>query len=137
MLEFDVPVRNIHGSVQAYGLRFFSSQGTIGYIGDTRFFDGLIDAYQGTEILIINAVIENQMSGVDHLCVEDTIRLINGVSPKLAVLTHFGTSMINAQPEIVAEKIARVTQINTVASVDKMVVGIGEEMGVLFPVVSG
>ncbi|MDI6781361.1 MAG: MBL fold metallo-hydrolase [bacterium] len=133
LLEFDIPVRNIHGNVQAYGMRFFPSErtkSTIGYIGDTRFFEGLINDYQGVKLLIVNAVIENQMPGVDHLCVEDVIRLIKGVSPKLAILTHFGLSMINAQPEVMAEKIAQSTGIDTVASVDGMVVGIGERFAV-------
>lgn len=123
-LEFDIPIKNIHGNIQAYGMRFFSSEGTIGYIGDTRFFEGLINAYQGVELLIVNAVIEDQMPDVDHLCVEDVITLIKGVSPKLAILTHFGMSMINAHPEIMAEKIARATQIDTIASMDGMMVQI-------------
>ncbi len=128
-LEFDVPARNIHGNVQAYGIRFFSSEGTIGYIGDTRFFEGLINAYQGVELLIVNTVTENPMPGVDHLCVEDAITLIKGVSPKLAILTHFGMSMIDAQPEIMAEKIAQATQIHTVASMDGMNVQIKSVSG--------
>ncbi len=130
LLEFDVPVRNIHGNVQAYGMRFFASEGTIGYIGDTGFFEGLINAYQGVELLVVNAVIENQMPGVDHLCVEDAIRLIKGVSPKMAVLTHFGMSMINAQPEIMAGEITQVTGINTVASVDGMTIKIGKQLAI-------
>ncbi|MFH1860103.1 MAG: MBL fold metallo-hydrolase [bacterium] len=119
-LEFDVPVRNVHGSVQAYGIRFFSSEGTIGYIGDTRFFEGLIDAYQGVELLIVNAVVEHPLPGVDHICVKDAITLIKGISPKLAILTHFGLSMIDAQPDIIAEKITRDIQINTIAAKDGM-----------------
>lgn len=121
-LEFDVPVKNLHGNVQAYGMRFFSSEGTIGYIGDTRFFDGLINAYQGVKLLIINTVTENQMSGVDHICAKDAITLIKGVSPEIAILTHFGTSMINACPETMAEKISKATGINTVAGRDDMVI---------------
>ena len=126
-LEFDVPVRNVHGSVQAYGMRFFSSEGTIGYIGDTRFFEGLIDAYKRVEILIVNAVVEHQMPGVDHICVKDAITLIKGVSPKLAILTHFGLSMINAQPDIIAEKIAKDIQINTIAAKDGMEIQIEKD----------
>ncbi|MFH1896749.1 MAG: MBL fold metallo-hydrolase [Candidatus Desantisbacteria bacterium] len=121
-LEFDVPVKNIHGICQTYGMRFFSSEGTIGYIGDTRSFDGLINAYQGVTILIINTVTEHKMPDIYHMCVEDAITLIKGVSPELAILTHFGTSMINAHPDAMAEKISEATGINTIAGRDGMVV---------------
>ncbi|MBI4752884.1 hypothetical protein HY793_00720 [Candidatus Desantisbacteria bacterium] len=115
-------MKNIHGSVQTYGMRFFSSEGTIGYVGDTRFFQELINAYQGVKLLIINTVTENKMPDIYHMCVEDAIMLINGVSPELAILTHFGTSMIDAHPDAMAEKISEATGINTVAGRDGMVV---------------
>jgi phosphoribosyl 1,2-cyclic phosphodiesterase len=122
-LEFDVPVKHIHGNVETYGMRFITPDGVISYIADTRFFDKLKYVYHA-DILIMNVVLKNRIYYVDHLCVDDAIVLIRAISPSLAVLTHFGLSMLKANPQIIAEKITDITGIRTIAAFDGMMLDI-------------
>jgi ribonuclease BN (tRNA processing enzyme) len=130
-ISFTTPVRHIH-PVETYGMVFKSGNRTFSYIVDSRYFDGLCQAYGG-ELLIINVVfLEPRLpaetkSGadysklpVDHLSVPDAERIIATLKPKVAILTHFGMSIWRAKPWEIAEKLTQKTGVKVIAARDGM-----------------
>jgi len=130
-ISFTTPVRHIH-PVETYGMVFKSGNRTFSYIADTRYFDGLCQAYGG-ELLIINVVfLEPRLpaeikSGtdysnlpVDHLSVPDAERIITALKPKVAILTHFGMSVWRAKPWEIAERLSQKTGVRVLAARDGM-----------------
>ena len=130
-ISFTTPVRHIH-PVETYGLVFKSGNRTFSYIVDTRYFDGLCQAYGG-ELVIINVVfLEPRLpaeikSGtdysnlpVDHLSVPDAERIIATLKPKVAILTHFGMSVWRAKPWEIAKRLSQKTGVRVLAARDGM-----------------
>jgi ribonuclease BN (tRNA processing enzyme) len=130
-ISFTTPVRHIH-PVETYGMVFKSGNRTFSYIADTRYFDGLCQAYGG-ELLIINVVFlqprlpAETKSGtdynnlpVDHLSVPDAERIIATLKPKIAILTHFGMSVWRAKPWEIAEQLSQKTGVRVIAARDGM-----------------
>ena len=130
-ISFTTPVRHIH-PVETYGMVFKSGNRTFSYIVDTRYFDGLCQAYGG-ELLIINVVFlqprlpAETKSGtdysnlpVDHLSVPDAERIIATLKPKIAILTHFGMSVWRAKPWEIAEQLSQKTGVRVIAARDGM-----------------
>jgi len=118
------PVRHVHGSVETYGLNFFTSKCAVSYLSDTRFFSALTEHYRG-DVLILN-VVRLEPSDLDHLSAEDARKIIATVRPKLAVLTHFGMTMIKAKPWEVASRIEEETGVETIAARDGMTLKLDE-----------
>jgi len=130
-ISFTTPVRHIH-PVETYGMVFKSGNRTFSYIVDSRYFDGLCQAYGG-ELLIINVVFlqprlpAETKSGadynklpVDHLSVPDAERIIATLKPKVAILTHFGMSVWRAKPWEIAEQLTQKTGVRVIAARDGM-----------------
>jgi ribonuclease BN (tRNA processing enzyme) len=130
-ISFTTPVRHIH-PVETYGMVFKSGNRTFSYIADSRYFDGLCQAYGG-ELLIINVVfLEPRIPGenkprtdysnlpVDHLSVPDAERIIATLKPKVAILTHFGMSVWRAKPWEIAERLSQKTGVRVIAARDGM-----------------
>lgn len=114
-VAFSCPVRHRHRG-EVYGFRFTLPGLTLAYIADTAFFSELAEHYQ-SDVMIIN-VVRDKPSGLDHLHVPDAEWLIRTVQPRLAILTHFGMTMIQARPWRIAAELAARTGINVVAASD-------------------
>jgi ribonuclease BN (tRNA processing enzyme) len=130
-ISFTTPVRHVH-PVETYGMVFKSGNRTFSYIADSRYFDGLCQAYGG-ELLVINVVFlqprlpAETKSGtdystlpVDHLSVPDAERIIATLKPKIAILTHFGMSVWRAKPWEIAEQLTQKTGVRVIAARDGM-----------------
>lgn len=125
-VKFTTPVRHIHG-VETYGINFVDKNTSLSYITDTRYFEALSDHYKG-DILIIN-VVRLKPSHYDHLCLEDAKNIIKAVKPKLAILTHFGMTMIRARPWELAEKLSSELGIKVIAASDGMNLDLSSILG--------
>jgi len=117
-ITFSTPVRHIH-SVETYGLKFKLAGCNISYIADSHYFEGLCENYQD-EVVIINMVLMQSRSFIDHLSVDDVAELVSCIKPKLAVLTHFGMGVWKAHPREIAKKLTEKTGINVLAAYDGM-----------------
>jgi phosphoribosyl 1,2-cyclic phosphodiesterase len=119
-VTFTTPVRHIHG-VETYGLIFHLNV-TIGLISDTRFFDELPDIYH-TDYLIVNVLrtqpIEKDRP-LDHLSLDDFASIISKARPKVAIMTHFGLTMIKGKPWLLAEELKKKTGVEVIAAYDGM-----------------
>ncbi len=116
-LVFSTPIRHQHRG-ETYGFLFKTEKLKIAYIADTQYFEGLAEAYPA-DVAIFN-VIRLDPGPLDHLTVVDVKLLIKKIKPKLAVLSHFGMSIIKAKPWEVAAQVEQETGIQTIAARDGM-----------------
>ena len=119
----ETPLRHFHG-VETYGLRLLLPTGlTISFVTDTRYFPQLEKVYR-THVIVLNVVLYKRTGGhdIDHLCVEDAEKIIRETHPKLSILTHFGTTMLNEKPWKVVKKMANKLKVPVVAAQDGMVI---------------
>lgn len=109
-----------HGDPTGVGFQIDEGKLKISYTADTFNFDGLAEYHQGADILIASVLRPGDKTIRGHMCSKDFADLIKKVKPKLAIMTHFGLKMINANPISEAKKITRKTRIKTLAAFDGM-----------------
>ena len=99
-------VRHHHG-VETYGLHFRYKGATISYLPCGRFFEGLIEDYRAhsPDVLILNVLRYRDSMNVDHVTFDEARAIFAGVRPKVAVMTHFGTRMLERGPEVLARQL--------------------------------
>ncbi len=118
-VRFSTPVRHDH-TAETYGIRFDAAGHTFSYITDTRYFDGLIPAYAGSELVIMNIVLVHRRETIAHLAVPDAENLVRELKPKVAILTHYGMGVWQAHPWEIAEKMSAATGVMVKAGRDGM-----------------
>ena len=144
-LEVSTPKRHVHG-VETYGLNVRvrgegegeekgegeeeegegeeRTKTKISFIADTLYFEGLEDFYDG-EVLVMNVAMFERREGVNHLCVEDARRIVEARRPRVAILTHFGMTMLRNKPWEIARRLSEETGVKVVAARDGMRFGLG------------
>ena len=126
-LEIKTPKRHVHG-VETYGLNIKEKEGTstrVSFISDTLYFSGLENYYDG-QVLVMNVAMYRRREGVEHLCVEDAKRIIAMRRPKVAILTHFGMTMLRNKPWEIAKRISEETGVEVIAARDGMKFDLGQ-----------
>ena len=114
-IALETPLRLRH-PVETYGLRFLGSRYTVSLIACTGYFPELEEAFVG-DLLILNVVYKEPRDAI-HLAIPDARRLITTLRPKLAVLTHFGMTMLRAKPWELADALAQETGVRVLAARD-------------------
>ncbi len=125
-IRLEVPLRLRH-PVETYGLRLIGRRRTVGLISCTGYFPELASAFQA-DVLILNVVFRNPRDET-HLALPDASRLIAAIRPRLAVLTHFGLTMLRARPWELAEALTQETGVRVVAARDRWRLGLDAELG--------
>ena len=117
--KLETPVRHRH-PVETYGLKFFLPYGNISLITDTAFFPELIDYYSGSALLILNVVIFQDLVSkrIYHLNFKQAAELIKNINPKVAILTHFGMTMLQQKPYLLARNLEEKVGIRVIAASD-------------------
>ena len=102
-VEVRASIRHIH-PVETYGLHFRFAGKTVSYLPCTRYFDALIEDYRAhaPDVLVINVLRHSDSLDVDHLTLADAKRVIGGIRPHSAIMTHFGTKMLEHDPRRIA-----------------------------------
>jgi phosphoribosyl 1,2-cyclic phosphodiesterase len=102
-VEVRASLRHVH-PVETYGLHFRYQGTTVSYLPCTRYFDELIADYAAhqPDVLVINVLRYADTLDVDHLTLDDAKRLIAGIKPRAAIMTHFGTKMLERDPRRIA-----------------------------------
>lgn len=122
-IKLSTPIAHDH-PVETYGLKFITSLGVISHIVDSAYFDGLIDAYAKSDLLILHVVRyedkNDREKGILHLTVADAEKIIGEIRPKFAIITHFGMTMIRAKPWEVAKKMTDKIGVPVIAASDGM-----------------
>jgi len=103
-IRFEVPAQNIH-TVETFGLKFFLDDDIVSFISDTKYFDGLIDFYKDSTLIVLNVVFYKKRDEFEHLCLDDAIKIIKAIKPRKAIITHFGMTMLKQKPYLLESKI--------------------------------
>jgi phosphoribosyl 1,2-cyclic phosphodiesterase len=118
-VNFTCPVRHRHRG-EVYGFRFETGTLTLSYIADTAYFPELADYYRA-DAVIFN-VVRYKPSDLDHLHLPEVEGLIRMMKPRLAIMTHFGMTMIKAKPWLLARELSERTGTEVLAASDGMLV---------------
>jgi phosphoribosyl 1,2-cyclic phosphodiesterase len=121
----ETPLRLRH-PVETYGLRLHGRRHSIGLISCTGYFPELEDAFR-TDLLILNVVFREPRDEI-HLALPDARRLVAAIRPRLAVLTHFGLTMLRARPWELAEQLSQETGVRVLAARDRWRLGLDAEL---------
>jgi phosphoribosyl 1,2-cyclic phosphodiesterase len=118
-VEIRTSVRHQHG-VETYGMHFDYAGTRVSYLPCGSFFEGLIEDYRAhaPDVLIVNVLRYRDSLKVDHLMFDEARRVIAGVRPKVAVMTHFGTKMLERRPEVLARELEDELGLRVFAAVD-------------------
>lgn len=123
-IKIETPIKHQHID-ETYGMNFVGRNHQISYIVDTRYFDGLEDYYKG-DVLIIN-VVRKDPGEIYHLSLPDAKKIIQKNKPKLAILTHFGMTLLKAKPWELATKMSEELGIKVIAANDGMQITLSGE----------
>ena len=91
---------------------------SLGYITDTAYVKSLADTFKDATVLIINCKYPDNTAEGDHLDIDAVRKLLTEVSPQLAIITHFGAKMLDADPLAQARTLHRDTGVQVVAGKD-------------------
>jgi phosphoribosyl 1,2-cyclic phosphodiesterase len=122
-------VRHRH-AVETYGLHFVRAGTTVSYLPCGRFFEAQIDDYRSfaPDVLIVNVLFYRETIRADHLTFEDARRLIGEIRPHVAVLTHFGTSMLAQSPRGLALELEDALGLKVYAAADGWTLDLAREL---------
>lgn len=111
-----------HHDSTAVGFKIFCPKLTISYTGDTGVTDELLESLTGSDLLILNVPYPSKKEVSGNLTTDDAIKIVSHVRPKLAILTHFGSEMLKADPLMEAREVQRITGVQTIAAQDGLVI---------------
>lgn len=123
-IGFDTPKQLKHG-VETYGLNIKGKHGAISLITDTDYFPSLASFFTG-DLLIINVVMFEDRSTIEHLSIHEAELIINENKPRLAILTHFGMGMVKAKPWEIADQLSKKLGVHVIAARDGMQIDIDQ-----------
>ena len=111
-----------HFDSNGIGFIFETPKYSIGYTSDTEFTEEIADQYKGCGMLILNCKYPREMQEQGHLNSDDVVKFLQKAKPKLAVITHFGIKMIEANPMYEARDIQRDSKVEVVAANDGLMI---------------
>lgn len=109
---------------ETYGLKFYLPGLVLGFMVDTSYFPGLIDSYRDVDILVMSVLRARPAEGdqIKHLSVAEASLIVKDLKPKRVYLTHFGMTMLQADPRKVAQSMSQETGVEVLAAYDGMTV---------------
>jgi ribonuclease BN (tRNA processing enzyme) len=113
--EIVFPLKHDH-RVETYGFKLMHEKFSLSYITDTKYFPEIIKAYRA-DILILN-LLRLAPSEIDHLSVPDCVEIVKKIKPKVAIITHFGMTVLRAGPWNIARQLKEKTGVTVLAAED-------------------
>ncbi|MCX8161168.1 MAG: MBL fold metallo-hydrolase [Candidatus Saccharicenans sp.] len=112
---------------ETYGLKFYLPGLVLGFMVDTKYFPGLLPSYRDVDILVMNVLRAKEAEGdyLKHLTVTEAREIIKELKPSRVYLTHFGLTMLQADPRQLAEKMSGETGVEVLAAYDGLTVALG------------
>jgi phosphoribosyl 1,2-cyclic phosphodiesterase len=131
-VEIHTSIRHVH-AVETYGVHFRYDARTVSYLPCGRYFEGLAEDYRShrPDVLIINVLRYRDAMDVDHLTFDQAREVIGVIAPRVAVLQHFGTKMLEQNPVRVARELEDDLGIRTIAAYDNMLLDVETEVAAL------
>lgn len=133
-VEIRTSIKHVH-AVETYGMHFRYAHRTVSYLPCGRYFDGLAQDYAAHEpdVLIINVLRYRDSMDVDHMTFDQAREVIATVRPRVAVMQHFGTKMLEQNPERLAREVEDDLGIRVIAAYDNMRLDVETEVAALAP----
>jgi phosphoribosyl 1,2-cyclic phosphodiesterase len=128
-VELRTSMAHVH-AVRTYGLHFAFEDLRVAYLPCGRFFDGLAADYARLrpDVLIVNVLRYRDEMNVDHLTWEDARRIVAEVRPRVAVFQHFGTKMLEADPQRLAQELEDELGLRAIAAYDGLALDLDTEV---------
>ncbi len=104
------------------GFKIITPNFNLVYSSDTGYNPELIKEYEDVDILILNVVKPFDKKDDFNLSSDDAVNIIKRVKPQLAIITHFGKDMVEANPVYQARDISRMTETQVIAAEDGEVI---------------
>ncbi len=106
--------------VEVYALHFACGGTRVSYLPCTRFFPEIADDYRAhaPDVMIMNVLRYRDSMDVDHLTFDDARKLVEAVRPGAAIMSHFGTRMLERDPQRLAYELEDATGVKTFAAYD-------------------
>ncbi len=123
-LKFSTPLLHKHGNAETYGFIFHFNTFPLSWITDTRYFPLLEEVYK-TPVLVVHMV-RLTPAPVDHLTREEVEMLLRKIKPRWAILTHFGMTVIRANPWKIAKEMEEETGTHITVAKDGMELSLEE-----------
>lgn len=111
-----------HSDPDTIGFKFMTPKFALGYSSDTGYMNELIEDFKEVDIMIFNVVNPADKKDKFQLNIEDVIRLLPEIRPKLAILTHFGIKMHEIDFLNEVRKVQKETKIQSIAAKDGMAI---------------
>jgi phosphoribosyl 1,2-cyclic phosphodiesterase len=118
-VELFTSMQHVH-AVQTHGLHFHYDGLRVAYLPCGRYIDELAADYaqRRPDLLIVNVLRYRDEMNVDHLTWPDARRVVAGIRPKVVVLQHFGTKMLEAEPPKLAQQLEDELGLRAIAAYD-------------------
>ena len=122
-------IRHVH-AVETYGLHFNSQQVTVSYLPCGRYFEGLADDYAShhPDVLVINVLRYRDGMDVDHVTFDQAKQLISDIGAPVTVMQHFGTKMLEQNPDRLAREAQEELGLRVIAAHDYMTLDVETEV---------
>lgn len=92
-VKFYISPPHQHHGVETYGYIFEFEKVKAGFWVDGKFDQELLSFYSQSDVLVLNVVLWDRRP-IDHLCLEDAMRIVEQSRAELFILTHFGMSYL-------------------------------------------
>ncbi len=131
-VDVHTSVRHVH-AVETYGLHFRYEGRVLSYLPCGRYFEGLAGDYAAhkPDVLIVNVLRYRDSMDVDHLTFDRARDVLAVVRPRVAVLQHFGTKMLEQNPERLARELEDELGIRVMAANDNMLLDVETEVAAI------
>jgi phosphoribosyl 1,2-cyclic phosphodiesterase len=131
-VEVRTSIRHVH-AVETYGLHFRYEGRVVSYMPCGRAFDGLADDYRAhsPDVLVVNVLRYRDGMDVDHLTFDHAREIIAAIRPRVCVMQHFGTKMLEQSPPRLARELQEQLGIRTIAAHDGMLLDVDTEVDAL------
>lgn len=115
-------IKAFNDKYPAFGLKFITPKFILTYSSLTKYNSELLNEYKDSTILILNASYPLESEKTDLLNLNDIIKILEEIKPKLCILTNFGIKSLNSDPLYESREIQKRTETQVIAAKDGMVI---------------
>ena len=128
-LKVEAALKHEHHGVETYGLIFVGDGRRIGYVTDGRFSEAMLEAYRGCDVLIVNTTFRKPRE-LDHMCLDDAVRIFSETKPKLGIINHFGMEILAMGLDKAASYVEKNSSVKTIAAREFTEIVFGSDISV-------
>lgn len=131
-VEVHTSIKHMH-AVETYGMHFRYQNRTVSYLPCGRYFDGLAQDYAARkpDVLVVNVLRYRDSMDVDHLTFDHAREVLQVIRPRVAVMQHFGTKMLEQNPTRLARELEDSLGMRVIAAYDNMLLDVETEVAAL------